>query len=153
MLALADAVSVLATLRAGREAAERLMLDRCVVRRPTGEMVTDPDTWELVPEYVVVYDPEVEPHRGRVKVQSYEAYESTVEVAGGTSIVIRVRCDFPVGAFVAQPGDVVTLLETQDPNLAGKHYRLTSQAPFKSHATAYRVLADVNVGEEVPPWP
>ena len=136
-----------------RRRTERLMTDRCVVRRPTGETVTDPDTLVVSPVLAVVYDPELAPHFGKVRVNAYEAFEQERESAGATAVINRVRCDFPVGSAHFLAGDVVTVLGSVDPFLVGRHLRLTVEAPYKTHTTAYRVFAEVNVGMEVPPWP
>ena len=145
-------MAVGAALHSGRIAAERLMTDQCVIRRPTGNMVTDPETFEDVPELLVIYDPRLAPHFGKCKVQTYEAFEQERESAGLTQIINRLRVDIPVGAARVMPEDVVTVLESHDPLLVGQSYRLTVQAPYKSHATAYRIHAELNVGLEVPPW-
>ena len=129
-----------------RRRAERLMTAECVVRRPTGEMVTDPETFELIPEYTVVY-------QGRCKPQTYDPHEMAREVAGGTQIVQRSNVHFPVGAFRSKTGDVITVTDSTDPLLVGRSYQIVQEVPVKEHATAYRVFVDENLGEEVPPWP
>lgn len=106
------------------------------VRRFTGETVIDDETLIETPVYRVVY-------AGVAKVASYEAFEQTPEAAGGVVTVVRLRVDFPVGSFVAKPGDACRVLsDLSDPLLAGRVYRLTVSAPYKSHATAYRVAAE-----------
>ena len=125
-----------ATLRRGRRAAEKLMSSSVEVRRFTGETVIDEDTLIETPVYDVVY-------AGVAKVASYEAFEQTPESAGGVVTVVRLRVDFPVGSFVAKPRDACHVLsDSSDPLLAGRVYRLTVSAPYKSHATAYRVAAE-----------
>ena len=125
-----------ATLRRGRRAAEKLMSSSVEVRRFTGETVIDENTLIETPVYDVVYS-------GRAKVASYEAFEQTPESAGGVVTVVRLRVDFPVGSFIAKPGDACHVLsDLSDPLLAGRVYRLTVSAPYKSHATAYRVAAE-----------
>ena len=142
---------VLPVVAQGRAAAERLMTDRCVVRRATGRTVTNPATFEVVREYAVIYGP-ASPKSGQCKVQAYEAFEQEREVAAATAVINRVRVDFPVGAAAFKPGDVVTIIESADPLLTGRHLRLTVEAPYKTHATAYRVFAEVWVDAEVPEW-
>lgn len=129
------------------------MTDQCVIRRPTGELATDPDTFEVTPVYDTVYDPAAEPHKGRCKMQTYEGHETQRESAGATVTVQRSRIDLPVSSYRTQPGDVATLLRARDPLLVGKSFRIVQEYPVKSHASAYRVFVDDNVGEEVPPWP
>ena len=115
-----------------RKQAESLMSTTVSVRRYTGETTMD----ELGVEtalFDVVYE-------GKAKIASYEAYESTPDVAGFPRVVVRSRCDFPVGSFAAEAGDEVHVVtDSDDPLLAGKVLRLAAPAPFKSHATAYRV--------------
>jgi len=135
----------MAVVRAGRAAAERLMTDRCVIRRPTGETETDPDTLEVVPVYDVVYD-------GVCKMQTYEAHEATPDVAGATQVVQRSTLHLPVGSYRTAPGDVALMTAAVDPLLEGKAFRLVQEYPVKSHATAYRVFVDDNIGSVVPPW-
>lgn len=124
------------TVKHGRRAAERLMTSRVEVRRFTGETVIDDETLIETPVYRVVY-------AGVAKVASYEAFEQTPEAAGGVVTVVRLRVDFPVGSFVAKPGDACHVLsDSSDPLLGGRRFRLTVTAPYKSHATAYRVAAE-----------
>ena len=124
------------TVKHGRRAAERLMSATVEVRRFTGETTIDDETLIETPIYNVVYS-------GRAKIASYEAFEQTPEAAGGVVTVVRLRADFPVGSFVAKPGDACHVLsDSSDPLLAGRVYRLTVSAPYKSHATAYRVAAE-----------
>lgn len=128
-------MSLANTVKHGRRAAEKLMSATVEVRRFTGEMVVDDETLIETPVYGVVYT-------GRAKIASYEAFEQTPEAAGGVVTVVRVRVDFPVGSFVVKPGDSCHVLsDSSDPMLAGSVYRLTVSAPYKSHATAYRVAA------------
>ncbi|WP_434080852.1 DUF6093 family protein [Sanguibacter sp. Z1732] len=141
-----------AALYSGRIAAERLMTDQCVIRRPTGNMVTDPETFEDVPELIVIYDPRQGPHFGKCKVQSHEAFEQERESAGLTQIINRVRVDIPVGVARIMPEDVITILDSIDPLLIGQSYRVTVEAPYATHKTAYRIAVELNVGLEVPPF-
>ena len=124
------------TVKHGRRAAERLMTSRVEVRRFTGETVIDKDTLIETPVFDTVYS-------GIAKIASYEAFEQTPESAGGVVTVVRLRVDFPVGSFVAKPGDEAHVLsDTSDPLLGGRRFRLTVTAPYKSHATAYRIAAE-----------
>ena len=124
------------TVKHGRRAAECLMTSTVEVRRFTGETTIDDETLIETPVYDVVYS-------GRAKIASYEAFEQTPEVSGGVVTVVRLRVDFPAGSFVAKPGDEAHVLsDTSDPLLGGRRFRLTVTAPYKSHATAYRVAAE-----------
>lgn len=116
--------------------ANEQMTSMVEVRRFTGETVIDDETLIETPVFDVVY-------AGIAKIASYEAFEQTPEAAGGVVTVVRLRADFPVGSFVAKPGDACRVLsDLSDPLLAGRVYRLTVSAPYKSHATAYRVAAE-----------
>ena len=134
----------MAAVRSGRVAAERLMTDRCVIRRLTGELTTDPVTFEPVPVYETVYT-------GRCKMQTFEGHETTVDVATGSQVVQRSSVHLPVGAYKTRPGDVVTITEARDPLLVGESFRIVQEYPVKTHATAYRVFVDNNVGAVIPP--
>lgn len=129
-------VSARTAIWAGRKRAEHLMTATVEVRRFTGETIIDEDTLIETPVYKTVYS-------GIAKVASYEAFEQTPESAGGVVTVVRLRVDFPAGSFVAKPGDEAHVLsDTSDPLLGGRRFRLTVTAPYKSHATAYRVAAE-----------
>lgn len=144
------------TLEDAAAAAMSLMVDRCVIRRPTGHSDPDPLTHKVTTTYSVVYDPDG-PFDGMCKLQTYEAFEQERESAGITQLINRLRVDLPRGSLLVRPNDVVTVLAVAsplaDPLLVGQHFRFTVQAPYKSLASAYRVFAELNVGMEVPPWP
>ena len=126
--------------RAARRRAVMLMPGEIEIRRFYGKTRTVPGSLKPVRDSEVVY-------RGPGKVQSYEAHEQPVEVAGSSVTVIRTRIDVPIGeGYAPRPGDIVRVLENpDDPELVGRKFRLASTAPFKSSATAYRVFADLVV--------
>lgn len=129
----------------GRRLAEKGMTASLVVRRPTGKLIENPD-WTVSPEYLVIYE-------GKGKITTYEAHETTVVAGEATHVVQRSSAHFPVGSLAPLPGDVVTVLaEPVDPLLVGRSFRIVQQYPTRSHATAYRVFIDDNVGEDVPPY-
>ncbi|MGJ9505391.1 DUF6093 family protein [Actinotignum schaalii] len=125
--------SVLGALASGRAAAKRLMTDQVRVTRFTGEVTVY--GLEARRESTLIYE-------GRGKLQSYEGYEQDRVVAGASLTITRTRLDIPVGDWGLQPGDQVVVLKSVDPGLIGKEYRVASLAPFKTHATAYRVFVD-----------
>ena len=128
--------------RRGRLMAERQMTATGVVRRLTG--FTE-DGYELVPVYETLYV-------GRCKPQSFRAHESArVGPSGAVSVTPRSEVHFPVGAFVAQPGDLVTILESENPSLVGITMRAASDDLAVEHVTSYRVPVDRNIGEAVAP--
>ena len=124
------------TVESGRRAAEKIMSATVEVRRYTGETTIDPDSLKAVRAHSVVY-------KGKAKIAAYEAFESKPDIAGAVVTVTRLRADFPVGAFKAQPGDEIHVIGDKiDPNLAGKVVRIAVPSPYKSHATAYRVAVE-----------
>lgn len=125
-------MSARAAIMQGRRMAERLMVDSWVVYRLDMDDV-DPLTGEAV--RTTVYE-------GKGRLQSYEGYEQTPEVIGHTSTVQRMSLHLPIGPYRPQVGHVAVCVESLDPNLVGTQYRMTQDAPFKTHATAYRVFVD-----------
>ena len=124
--------NAISALRAGRLAAEALMIDRWRVYKLDMNDV-DPLTGEAV--RVTVYE-------GKAKLTSYEGYEQTPEVVGHTATVQRLSLHLPVTSYRPQVGHVAVCVDSLDPNLVGTEYRMTQDAPFKTHATAYRVFVD-----------
>ena len=124
--------NAISALRAGRLAAESLMVDSWVVYKLDMNDV-DPLTGEAV--RVTVYE-------GKAKLTSYEGYEQTPEVVGHTATVQRLSLHLPVTSYRPQVGHVAVCVDSLDPNLVGTEYRMTQDAPFKTFATAYRVFVD-----------
>ena len=108
------------------------MTARVVVTRRDGDMV-DPVTGEA--PTAVVYE-------GKGKVTSYEAHESSSLSGARVITTQRMSLHVPVGAFEAQVGDLAMVTASRDPLLVGRQMRITQQAPYKEHATAYRVFVD-----------
>lgn len=127
-------MTVMSALRSGRRAAERLMTDLVEIRRVVGSAV-DPLTGRDEAELVVVYE-------GKAKLQSFEGYEASREVIAHSSVVQRMSIHLPVDSYRSSVGDVVRIVHSSDPLLVGREYRVTQEAPFKTHATAYRIFVD-----------
>lgn len=125
-------MSARAAIMQGRRLAESLMVDRWEIYRLDADDV-DPLTGEAL--RVLVYE-------GKGRLQSYEGYEQTPEVIGHTSTVQRMSLHLPIGPYRPQVGHVAVCVKSLDPNLVGTQYRMTQDAPFKTHATAYRVFVD-----------
>ena len=124
-------MSVESHVMAGREAAESLMLDTCIIDRP-GEPVTDPDTGAVTPSYTPVYE-------GKCKVQQTMAQASSPEAGGAVFNVQTSRVDLPVGAGPFETGDRVRVLAaTLSPALVGNVYRVR-EIFEKSWQTAQRI--------------
>lgn len=120
------------------------MTAECVIRRATGGTVTNPD-FTVTPEYGDVYI-------GRCKMQTYEGYETSVESAGASVVVQRSTVQIPAGVYSSLPGDIVTIIDSTDPLMVGRSFRVVQRYPVKEHATAYRIFVDEAIGENVPPW-
>lgn len=120
-------------LARGRRQAERLMTTQVVISRAVGEDMVDPVTGER---------DRVEVYRGKAKLTSYEAHESAS--ASGQRVITtqRMSLHVPVGAYEAQVGDLAEVTGSTDPLLVGRVVRVTQQAPYKEHATAYRCFVD-----------
>lgn len=84
-------------MRAGRAAAERLMIDQCAISRISHGV--DGDGLDTVTEELV--------YTGRCKVQSVTVQESDIVSAGVPLVVDRLRVDVPVGAGPFAVGDLV----------------------------------------------
>lgn len=134
----------LRVVAAGRRAAERLMTARCVVRRITG---TETVGFEEVPVYEVIYE-------GICKPQTFRPQESNVgSLSGSSQTVTRSEVHFPVGQFVAQVGDVITVTEsTHNALLVGKSFRVVDDDLVTEQPTAYHVPVTRNAAEPVVPF-
>lgn len=115
-----------------REQAEDLMTDTWVIHR-VDKGNPDPLTGE---------DTLVKVYEGPGRLQNYEGHEQTKEAGGRVSVIQRMSLHLPVGEYRPQVGHVARCVESHDPNLVGTEYRITQDAPFKSHATAYRAFVD-----------
>lgn len=113
--------------------AERAMRDRVRIERPTGRSTTDPETFEVVPEMApdAVYE-------GHAKFQrTGQGANPNPESGGYEFTVLQGRCDVPFGTDV-RVDDQITCLESENPALVGKVFRVTTNPP-DSYATATRV--------------
>ena len=82
---------------AGRQAAERLMVNQCTISRIVHGV--DGEGLDTVTEELV--------YAGRCKVQSVTVQESVIVSAGAPLVVDRLRVDVPVGAGPVAVGDLV----------------------------------------------
>lgn len=131
---LGAAMSFQSVINSGRRAAERLMTDWVEISRVVGSTV-DPLTGQDEAELGAVYE-------GKAKLQSFEGYEASREVISHSSVVQRMSIHLPVDSYRSSVGDVVRIVRSADPLLEGREYRVTQEAPFKTHATAYRIFVD-----------
>lgn len=123
-------------LAKARRNAESLMVDRCTVSRP-GESTTDPDTGLTATTVRGVY-------QGRCKVQtsgglaSEQTEGSAAQAMGAVSLVWSLYVHFPFDTVGLRAGDLVEVLDSANPLLKGRRFRLISPQSEKSHATACR---------------
>lgn len=124
------------TLR-GREAAEALMVDACVVERSVGE-VTDPVTGVVTDGWATIYE-------GACKVQSRSAV-ATEPMAGGHRFTIeQLMVHLPVSAESRLDDRVTVTSAVMDPDLVGLRFRLTELARG-SYRTADRWNVELVAG-------
>jgi hypothetical protein len=113
----------------GRAAAERLMVDTCTIKRPTGMSGTDPVT----ETYAAAH------YTGACRVVTREVDAITPDAGEREATVLRLRVDLPATTSDVRVGDVVTVTaSTYDAQLVGRSFRVV--APFHgSQKTARRV--------------
>lgn len=107
------------TLR-GRQAAESLMIDTCLVERSLGE-VTDPVTGVVSEGWLTVYE-------GVCKVQGRQAQASSPVAGGHAFTVEQLMIHLPVSAQSRLDDRVTIVTATMDPDLVGSTFRLTELA-------------------------
>lgn len=127
-------MSAVSATRRGRAAAERRMVDVCVIRR-SGPAVTDPQTGAVTATWTDVYT-------GPCEVQEssgFSAAGSSPDAGEHTYTVQRYVLKVPMAAVDLIEGDTVTMTASVlDPSLVGRVYRV-AQEFAKSFATARRV--------------
>lgn len=123
-------------LAKARRDAESLMTDQCVVTRPV-ESTTDPATGLTATTVRGVY-------QGHCKVQtsgglaSEQTEGSAAQAMGAVSLVWSLYVHFPFDTVGLRAGDLVEVLDSANPLLKGRRFRLISPQSEKSHATACR---------------
>ncbi|MBX6358156.1 MAG: hypothetical protein IRZ05_20195 [Micromonosporaceae bacterium] len=124
-------MSAATALAHGRAAAERLMVDQCVVRRQTGT-VTDPDTGRVTPVYITVYE-------GKCRVQQQQVQARAIEPGEAHLLMLRLEVHLPMSVTGVAAGDEVVITSSaHDPDLAGRVF-IVRELAHKSHATARRL--------------
>ncbi|MBM0277814.1 DUF6093 family protein [Micromonospora tarensis] len=128
-------MSLTSTLARGRRAAERLMVDQCVIRRDAGTTY-DPETGYPTPSTTEVY-------AGKCRVQqaggSAAGSASDRDVGEALLLVVRLEVQLPISAVGLQVDDVVEVTTSvHDPDLPGRRFRVRDVS-HKTHATARRL--------------
>jgi len=131
-------VDVAAALLDMRAAAESLMTATWQIERQRvedGRPVVAVVNHKSLPVRDVIYE-------GRAKLQTYEGHEVALPAGPSTVVQQRMALHLPAHAVRPLPGDIATCLASTDPLMVGKRVRVVQAAPFKEHATAYRVFVD-----------
>jgi hypothetical protein len=116
----------------GRRAAERKMVDSCIITRATGETVTDPDTGEVTQVRTTIYD-------GKCEVASKNASTAEPEAGGHAFVEVSRTVKIPANAADVKDGDVVKLTTSLlNTFTVGKEYRVDGFTP-DSYDTAARL--------------
>lgn len=124
-------MSVEILLASGRRAAERLMVDECVIRRRSGE-TTDPNSGVITPTYGELYT-------GKCRVQQRQAAGQEQNVGEAFVLVTRYEVQLPMSVTGLAEGDQITITASAlDPDLVDRVFTVRDVAA-KSHLTARRV--------------
>ncbi|WP_422744345.1 DUF6093 family protein [Micromonospora sp. WMMD754] len=119
-----------ALLHRGRAAAERLMVDQCVVRRPSGEGSDDDGN------VVVTYEPV---YAGKCRVQQPNAQAAQSDAGEDYQLLLRLEVHLPMSVVGVEVGDEVEVTASvHDPDLVGRVF-LVRDLAHKTHATARRL--------------
>lgn len=117
-----------------RREAEGRMVDECIIRRPGGPPVFDPNIGDYTdPDETLVYE-------GRCEVQISDGLTASTAEAGGTELTIRrLTLKIPVAAPSPLVGDLVEIVACRhDASLAGAEFRVAA-GHAKTFATARRL--------------
>jgi hypothetical protein len=126
-------VSAATVLARGRAAAERLMVDACLIRRRTGES-TDPDSGVITPTYSTVYE-------GKCRVQQSTGSSSATEEDAGEAhqLMVRFEVQIPMSVVGVQADDEVLITASvHDPDLVDREFLVRGLA-HKTHAVMRRL--------------
>lgn len=115
----------------GRAAAERLMVDTCIIDRRSGS-VLDEDTGQYVDTYTTVYS-------GKCRIQVTDPGGRAADAGEQTSQIQSLVLQVPMTVSGVKVDDRVSLTASAlDPDLVGRTFRV-SDLMHKTHATARRL--------------
>ncbi len=127
-------MSVASALARGRQAAERLLVDTCTIRRRTGE-ATDPETGVITPTYSPVYS-------GKCRMQQPTGMAREQDAGEAALLMLRFELQLPMSVAGVQADDEVTMTASQlDPDLVGRKFTVRGLA-HKTHAVMRRLQAE-----------
>lgn len=128
-------------VRAGRQAAERNMIDKCQVWRMLPG-VEDPITGIPSSPRVLIYE-------GRCKLGGDRPYEQKPEVGGALVVIQRFTIHLPWSSGPFFPGDLAVVTESRlQPNMVGNEYRIAGPDE-RSAQTAQRMFVDLAENKNV----
>ena len=125
-------MSVAAALARGRAAAERLMVDTCMIRRRTGE--TTGSGGVVTPTYSPVYS-------GKCRMQQPTATAGVEDVGEASLLMVRFELQLPMSVTGVQADDEVRITASVDADLVGRDFLVRGLA-HKTHATARRLQVE-----------
>lgn len=119
-------------LMQGRAAAERLMVDACVISRGAGQKETDPVTGKVTVAETVVYT-------GNCQVTSKNTSTAAPEAGGHEFVEVSRQVKIPANSAEVRDGDVVKMTSSLlNIFTVGKEYRVDGFTP-DSFDTAARL--------------
>ena len=121
-------------LLAGRMAAEALMTDAGIMRRPNGRTTQDPGTGSESPALDDLFT-------SKAKIQTRQLQAQSADVGGRTAVAVQVELHLPVSAPAVQAGDVwehTSVSSLSDMQLLGRKFRVIAPVG-KTFATARRL--------------
>lgn len=132
---------VAALLARGRRAAERLMVDRCVIRRRTGQ--TSDDDGNVTPTWQTVYDdPELPGRGGKCRLKQPVALPRPDDTGEAALLMLRRELELPITAGGVKADDVVTMTASRyDPDVVSRTF-VVRGLHHASQATARRLQVE-----------
>ncbi|MEV4197019.1 DUF6093 family protein [Micromonospora globbae] len=134
---------VAAVLARGRRAAERLMVDRCVIRRRIGE--TTDDDGNVIPTWTTVYDaepPAPAGSGGKCRLKQTLAQPRPDEQGEADLLMVRRELQLPMSVVGVQADDVVTMTASRhDPDVVGREF-VVRGLHHATHATKRRLQVE-----------
>ena len=129
-------MSAISAMLRGRAAALALMTDTITVTRLSGE-VTDGDLGTVVKSYTTIYPA----GPGKIQRQPRDILARPGQVGEAQVYTAHVEVHLPVTATGVASDDIVTVVASQDPDLAGRTFHIKERAG-KTWETAKRFGAD-----------
>lgn len=123
-------MTVASVLGRGRRAAERLMVDQCVIRRKTGE--TTDDDGNITPVYLTVYD-------GKCRLKQPAALARVDDTGEASLLILRRELQLPIAAVGVQVDDEAKMTAVRyDPDLVNRFF-LVRGLHHATHAVMRRL--------------